>query len=86
MPTSDKLVDEQTIQELVDFVPLLAESTYTNAEIAIELRDGEMYEVGGNWRERRERIVKGEGPPKSMTEGLIGPWMQWIHNMGNNHE
>ncbi len=77
---------EEIVRELVDFIPVLEKSSYQNAEVVVEVRDGEVYEVGGNWRQRREQIRTGKDKMTTTTQDLIAPWMQWLHNIGQGDQ
>jgi len=51
------LIDERRIKWYCDLVELLCGiPTYPRAEVVVEMIDGELYEVGGNWRSVRRKV------------------------------
>ena len=56
-PTRKRKITQSRLKEYARFVEMLnGVPCFPAAEIVVETIDGELYEVGGNWRKIRQRL------------------------------
>ena len=76
------VLTDRTIEELKEFVlEMEGVPPYPKPEIAVELKDGVLYEVGGNWRTRRKMMQDPKYKPPSAPKDSGLPWMGWMAQM-----